>query len=96
MVEQVGSRSQAVVGATAASVPVHRVPSRRDETIATQRELSAIAFGFDKTVPVDTTHVEEVRRAIRNGTYPVLPETIADRLLALKLDWTPQKRQVQK
>lgn len=90
MIDQVGSRTGAV-GAIAPSAPVQRVASRREETVAAQRELSAVAFGFDKTVPVNTAHVEEVRRAIRNGTYPVLPETIADRLLAMKLDWTPEK-----
>lgn len=90
MVDSIGSRTGAVAAA-AASVPVQRVAGRREETIAAQRELSALAFDFDKAAPVNAAHVEEVRRAIRNGTYPVLPETIADRLLALKLNWSPAK-----
>jgi negative regulator of flagellin synthesis FlgM len=44
-----------------------------------------------KGVPVDTQHVEDVRRAVRNGTYPITPDTIADRMLALKLNWSPAK-----
>ena len=90
MVDSIGSRTGAVA-APVASVPVQRVAGRRDETIAAQREMSTLAVGFDAATPVDTAHVEEVRRAIRNGTYPVLPETIADRLLAMKLDWRPAK-----
>lgn len=91
MVEQIGSRTGAVAAA-APSIPVQRVASPREEPVAAQRELSALALDVDKALPpVDTAHVEEVRRAIRNGTYPVLPETIADRLLALKLNWSPRK-----
>ena len=56
-----------------------------------QLALSAIAFDFGKVSPVDEKRVEEVKRAVRNGTYPIAPETIADRLLALKLYWSPKK-----
>ncbi|WP_242138194.1 flagellar biosynthesis anti-sigma factor FlgM [Sphingomonas sp. CARO-RG-8B-R24-01] len=54
-------------------------------------ELSAIASEVGKGVPVDSQHVEDVRRAVRNGTYPITPDTIADRMLALKLNWSPKK-----
>ena len=39
----------------------------------------------------ETERVDAVRRAVRNGTYPITPETIADRMLALKLYWNPKK-----
>ena len=92
MVDAIGSRPIATaLPATTASQRVERTPARRDETVATRHDLSALALGYDAATPVDEAHVEEVRRAIRNGTYPVLPETIADRLLALKLNWTPKK-----
>lgn len=54
-------------------------------------ELSAVASEVGKGVPVDSQHVEDVRRAVRNGTYPITPDTIADRMLALKLNWSPKK-----
>lgn len=37
--------------------------------------------------PVDTDRVARIKRAIAEGTFPILPATIADRLLALKYDW---------
>ncbi|MDA4835688.1 flagellar biosynthesis anti-sigma factor FlgM, partial [Enterobacter hormaechei] len=37
--------------------------------------------------PTDADRVQEIRRAIQNGSFPILPATIADRLIALKLNW---------
>lgn len=76
-----------VAPAAQASAPRNR-PS---EAASKQLELSAIAFDFGGKPPVDDKRVAEVRAAVRNGTYPILPETVADRLLALKLDWNPKK-----
>ena len=38
--------------------------------------------------PVDDERVAQIKKAIANGTFPILPATIADRLLAraLRLD----------
>ena len=38
--------------------------------------------------PIDLERVARIRRAIAEGRYPLNPETVADRLIALKLDWT--------
>ena len=32
--------------------------------------------------------VAEIKKAIASGNFPILPATIADRLMALRLDWT--------
>lgn len=37
--------------------------------------------------PVDTDRVARIKQAIANGTFPILPATIADQLLALRYDW---------
>ena len=39
--------------------------------------------------PVDLERVARIKKAIQDGTFPLLSATIADRLLALKLDWKP-------
>jgi negative regulator of flagellin synthesis FlgM len=39
------------------------------------------------SAPVDSDRVGEIKKAIATGTFPILPATIADRLLALKLNW---------
>jgi negative regulator of flagellin synthesis FlgM len=37
--------------------------------------------------PVDTDRVARIKRAIADGTFPILPATIADQLLSLRYDW---------
>jgi len=37
--------------------------------------------------PVDTDRVARIKRAIADGTFPILPATIADSMIALRYDW---------
>ena len=37
--------------------------------------------------PVDMDRIAEIKKAIANGNFPILPATIADQMIALKLDW---------
>ena len=39
--------------------------------------------------PVDSERVAKIKKAIEDGNFPLVPSTIADRLLALKLLWSP-------
>ena len=39
--------------------------------------------------PVDADRVAAIKKAIAEGRFPILPATIADRLIALKLQWNP-------
>lgn len=52
-----------------------------------QSEANALARTMASAAPVDTNRVAEIRKAIANGTFPILPATIADRLMALRLEW---------
>jgi negative regulator of flagellin synthesis FlgM len=61
----------------------------REGLVAEQLKLSAKAFGFTEQAPVDHERVSRIRAAIRNGTFPIYPAKIADRLIALKLEWNP-------
>jgi negative regulator of flagellin synthesis FlgM len=95
MVEAIGSKAvtsqdRLVVPVAAAAKPA-ATTDRTSDTVAQQRDLTAIAFDFGAPTPAQQARVEEVRRAVRNGTYPITPETIADRMLALKLYWSPKK-----
>ena len=94
MVEAIGSlaklmgRTVQAAAPVSATAPVKTVSAGADEArvAATQvaRDLSASA-------PVDTARVARIKQAIASGNYPIAPETIADRLLALKLEWRPGK-----
>ena len=54
--------------------------------------LAGIARDMAASPPVDTDRVAQIKAAIASGTYPILPETIADRLTALKLEWNPDDK----
>ena len=41
------------------------------------------------SAPVDSDRVATIKKAIAEGRFSILPATIADRLIALKLQWNP-------
>lgn len=95
MVDSIGakavtSQDRLVVPTTPVAKPAS-AEARPSEAGAKQLELTALAFDYGKAAPTNTKRVDEVRQAVRNGTYPIFPETIADRMLALKLYWNPNK-----
>lgn len=83
---------------TGGAVPVARVVAtpapvavRADtRTTGDTATLGGIARALAASPPVDTDRVTRIRRAIEEGKFPISPTTIADRLLALRLDWTSQ------
>ena len=46
-------------------------------------QLSGTSFAGEP--PVDATRVSEIRDALRDGTYPIVPTKIADALIAARL-----------
>jgi len=44
------------------------------------------------SVPVDAERVARIKKAIAEGKFPLVPSTVADRLLALKLQWNPHDK----
>lgn len=51
--------------------------------------LSKVIADLASAPPVDVDRVRQIRQAIASRTYPIVPETIADRLIALSLNWSP-------
>lgn len=93
MVDSIGTKTVATpdrLVAPVASVARPAAAARPGDAAGKRLELSAIA-DLGKSSPADEQRIEEVKRAVRNGTYPITPETIADRMLALKLYWSPKK-----
>ncbi|PCD02479.1 flagellar biosynthesis anti-sigma factor FlgM [Sphingomonas spermidinifaciens] len=54
----------------------------RSSAVAVTREMAA-------KPPVDTERVARIKKAVEDGSFPIVPSTIADRLLAFKLNWKP-------
>ncbi|MGU3317033.1 MAG: flagellar biosynthesis anti-sigma factor FlgM [Sphingomonas sp.] len=50
-------------------------------------QLTNLAKTLAAEPPVDSDRVDAIKKAIQNGSFPILPATIADRLLALRLNW---------
>jgi negative regulator of flagellin synthesis FlgM len=65
----------------AVAVPV------RAETGPPATGMRQIARDLAGAPPVNSDRVARIRQAIANGTFPISPATIADRLLAFKMNW---------
>jgi negative regulator of flagellin synthesis FlgM len=83
----VDRRSAPVVSAepVAATPSVTRIAADAQETVVATRISGEMAA----QAPVDNEHVARIRKAVQDGRFPLVPSTIADRLLALKLQWNP-------
>ncbi len=80
-----GDRSVARIAAAAPTTVVQApVLPRRTSVVP---ESIALAKSMAASPPVDASRVAAIKKAIASGTFPILPATIADRLMALRLDW---------
>ncbi|WP_293874609.1 MULTISPECIES: flagellar biosynthesis anti-sigma factor FlgM [unclassified Sphingomonas] len=83
-----GSGSVSRVAAPAAAPTVQpALKKAAEQAPATDTQLGALARSLAASPPVDGDRVELIKAAIQNGSFPILPATIADRLLALRLNW---------
>ena len=48
---------------------------------------ATLARTLAESAPVDASRVQLIKNAVANGTFPLSPATIADRLIALKYEW---------
>lgn len=92
MVDPIGSTTAGGVTRVATTIaPTAPVaPVRTPVSSDTPEAPRALAKALAATPSVDADRVAQIKRAIANGTFPILPAKIADRLLALKLEWNPR------
>lgn len=73
--------------------PVAPAAPVRQAEATTQAAQTSTAQALTQTAaasaPVDADRVARIKKAIADGKFPLVPSTIADRLLALKLQWNP-------
>ncbi|GAA0676631.1 negative regulator of flagellin synthesis FlgM [Sphingomonas insulae] len=82
-----GSVSRVAAPAAAPTVQPTLTKAAQQAPVTADTQLSNLAKTLAASPPVDSDRVEEIRKAIQNGSFPILPATIADRLLALKMNW---------
>ncbi|MEN2749394.1 flagellar biosynthesis anti-sigma factor FlgM [Sphingomonas sp. T9W2] len=94
MVDSVGSRRVTSIGQRAIARPEGQTRAAAtppaEGTPKTGVALlsgGTTAAAMSASPPVDTDRVATIRKAIAEGRFPLSPATIADRLIALKLDW---------
>lgn len=95
MVDSIGLKPSASVDRRLA--PVTNVTATQPvETVVQERvaptdgsTLKTLAQAAAQKPVVDHERVAQIRKAIADGKFPLIPSTVADRLLALKMEWRP-------
>ncbi|MBJ6122270.1 flagellar biosynthesis anti-sigma factor FlgM [Sphingomonas mollis] len=84
-----GSATRAIPSTTMAQVRAAATEPRlaASATDVAAARSPALAKALASSPPVDVERVAAIKAAIAKGTFPLVPSTIADRLIALKLDW---------
>ena len=74
--------------ATPAPQPAGQQQSQQAQAAqAPATQLSGLAKSLAASAPVNSERVTEIKKAIQNGSFPILPANIADRIIELKLNW---------
>lgn len=71
-------------------VPLEPVRAPQPAAIA-ETSLRETAKAMAAKPPVDAERVHQIRRALEEGRYPIVPAKIADRLIAAQLRWIEKK-----
>jgi negative regulator of flagellin synthesis FlgM len=92
------------IGVTPGTIPSSRVDGngtskvvRLDEVRAPEQAVVAetsareTAKALSARPPVDAERVQQIKRALAEGRYPLVPAKIADRLIAAQMRWIEKK-----
>lgn len=83
-----GERGVARIDAAKAAEAPQPVKAEPRPAPASATQLSS---AMAAEAPVDADRVARIKKAIADGSFPTVPATIADRLLALKMEWNPNE-----
>lgn len=90
MVDPVGFKPASLANRPAPVAPAAPVRVAEAATqVAQASTASALTQTAAASAPVDAERVARIKKAIAEGKFPLVPSTVADRLLALKLQWHP-------
>lgn len=56
-----------------------------------ESDVRALAAQMAEAPPVDRERVQQIKRAIEQGQFPIVPARIADRLIAASFNWVSGK-----
>ncbi|ODP39043.1 flagellar biosynthesis anti-sigma factor FlgM [Sphingomonas turrisvirgatae] len=93
MVDPVGFKPASFNPRLAPVAPAAPVKGAQTATQVAQASTAAsLTQAAAASAPVDADRVAKIKKAIADGKFPLVPSTIADRLLALKLQWNPHDK----
>ncbi|MEG3163435.1 flagellar biosynthesis anti-sigma factor FlgM [Sphingomonas sp. PB2P19] len=97
MVEAIGARLMTGAAQTRRAVIDTPAPATATATLSATPGASIGAAGpagvatlaaeMAATPPVDSDRVAQIKQAIKDGRYPIMPARIADSLIASRLEW---------
>ena len=65
--------------------------SREASSVPTEPGIATVARAMASAPPVDLERVAQIKRALEEGRFPIVPARIADRLIAASMIWTARK-----
>ena len=83
----VSSSDRTIAAVARVPAPASITPAAKEPSSPPPTAISSIARELAAKPPVDADRVRLIKAAIASGTFPILPATIADRLIALKYEW---------
>ena len=93
MVDPVGFKPASLANRLTPVAPAAPVRGAEAATRAAQTSAAAaLTQTAAASAPVDAERVARIKKAIADGKFPLVPSTVADRLLALKLQWNPHDK----
>ena len=88
MVESIGSKpvkADLSVVRVAAATPAPKVRTSAPAAPSDVAQAGSLAQSLASAAPVDLDRVSRLKQAIADGNYPIVPGTIADNMIALRL-----------
>lgn len=96
MIDPIGVKPGTVQGGrienqgSAKVVPLQAVRAPQPAVVAETGARETVKAMASKP-PVDTERVQQIKRAIQEGRYPLVPAKIADQLIAAQMMWAETK-----
>lgn len=65
--------------------------ARGAQPVAPETGAREAARAMAARPPVDADRVQQIKRALQDGRYPIVPAKIADRIIAAQLRWVEKR-----
>lgn len=95
MIDPIGVTPGTVQGVRAepreAAKVVSLQPLRAPDPAVAETSARETAKALAAKPPVDADRVHQIRRALQEGRYPLVPAKIADRMIAAQMKWAEKK-----